>query len=193
MDHLPLGGREAPIVVSYLLPDDFSYDGGDFSGYPERNGWDFDMWRNNDRTRKHINIETWLGKVNRRLEELAPFLQAWLFFGLIACCLNTQINVNDFTRVSEDGQRKFITTAKLEVYFADFFSRFPPKNDDERERVFAEREEKTAEFRATMSAASQIFEVLRGAIERGSPPNVGGLEEVHFVATLIRALSTIVA
>lgn len=42
MDHLPLDGREAPIVVSYLLPDDFSYD-GDFSGYPERNGWDFDM------------------------------------------------------------------------------------------------------------------------------------------------------
>lgn len=53
MDHLPLDGQEAPIVVSYLLPDDFSYDGGDFSGYPERNGWDFDMWRNNDRTRKH--------------------------------------------------------------------------------------------------------------------------------------------
>jgi len=194
MDHLPLDGREAPIVVSYLLPDDFSYDGGDFNGYPERNGWDFDMWRNNDRTRKHINIETWLGKINRRSEELAPFLQAWLFFGLIACCLNTQINVNDFTRVSEDGQRKFITTAKLEVYFADFFSRFPPpENDDERERVFAEREEKTAEFRATMSAASQIFEVLRGTIERGNPPNVGGLEEVHFVATLIGALSTVVA
>ena len=96
-------------------------------------------------------METWLGKINRRSEELAPFLQAWLFFGLIACCLNTQINVNDFTRVSEDGQRKFITTAKLEVYFANFFSRFlPPENDDERERVFAEREEKTAEFRATM-------------------------------------------
>lgn len=102
--------------------------------------------------------------------------------------------MNDFTRVFEDGQRKFITTAKLEVYFADFFSRFPPpENDDERERVFAEREEKTAEFRATMSAASQIFEVLRGTIERGNPPNAGGLEEVHFVATLIGALSTIVA
>jgi len=76
MDHLPLDGREAPIVVSYLLPDNFSYDGGDFNGYPERNGWDFDMWRNNDRTHKHINIETWLGKINRRSEELAPFLQA---------------------------------------------------------------------------------------------------------------------
>lgn len=190
MDHLlPFTGRESPIVVPYLLPDDFAYDGGDFDSYPERCGWDFSAWRKNDRTYRYVDVEEWLRTSIKTKEELPAFLQSWLVFGQLSFALDMVIPVGDFTRLLEDDQKRVLTTAKLETYLADFASRFPnPTTDEEKERAWAERRKLKDRYWTSMSSLAIIFEILAGTINHGDPQLREELEKIHFAAGLLSAI-----
>lgn len=189
MDHLPLSGREPPIVVPYLLPDDFAYDGGDLDSYPERQGWDFSAWRKNDRTYRDIDIKEWLQNSTRTKEKLPELLQAWLFFGQLSFALDRVVPVDDFTRLLEDDHSRVLTTVKLETYLADFASRFPdPTTDEEMKRAWAERRKFKNRFWASMSSLAIIFETLKGTISHGDPQIHDDLEKIQFVAGLLSDL-----
>jgi len=180
MDHLLMDGTIPPIVVPYLLPDNFTYDGEDFDGYPERQGWDFTIWRKDDRTRHNIDIEKWLEGSDRDESHLLAFLQAWLFFGLLACALDTQVNVEDFVRFSDVPGDKLITTAKLDAYLIKFASRNSALNDHEKDRA-------SIRFTNIMTVVAVRLRTLEDTIKWGQPPQRQALEEVHFIANLASA------
>ena len=186
MDHLPIDAPSTLIACPYRLPESFSYDGSDFSGYPKRNGWDFDKWLKNDLTRKIVDIEAWLSETGKRSDELGPFLQAWLFFGLISCSLDAKLDVQDFVQDSStSSDTKVITTKKLGDYLSKFASRFSNATTSERDtRIKASR--------AAMFLAAKIFKVLQNTVEWTKYPHAQELEEVHFVATQICPLLAII-
>ena len=105
MEHLPLAERTAPIVVPYLCRED--YDGGDFMAYPER---------------KHMSVNSWPDNFLRydreSIKEILSFIQTWLFFGAMTTVFSSIVPTADFVR--DDGERKYITTAKLQKYVEEW-------------------------------------------------------------------------
>jgi len=186
MDHLPLKDREPPIVIPYLLADDFKYDGGDFDSYPERCGWNFGIWRNNDRTYKDVDIKEWLRMSSKTKDELPAFLQAWLFFGLLSFALGMEVPVEDFTRLLEDSQSKVLTTAKLETYLIHFSTRFAdPAANEDHEQTWRDRRKQKTRFWTSMSSVANVFVSLAGTIKRGDLQIREKLEQVQFAAGLL--------
>ncbi|KAF2103073.1 hypothetical protein NA57DRAFT_72058 [Rhizodiscina lignyota] len=118
MEHLMPQGRPAPITVPYLLPDDFSWDSGDFETYPERNGWDFTLWRSRS-LEAEIWFSEWLKSSEKTIDELAAFLQAWLFFGYLNMSFQGKVHLEDFVRTAESSASKWITTSNLSTYVED--------------------------------------------------------------------------
>ncbi|OCK75280.1 hypothetical protein K432DRAFT_409167 [Lepidopterella palustris CBS 459.81] len=184
MDHLPLEG-EAPIILPFLLADDFKYDGGDFDSYPERCGWDFAIWRNNDRTHRDVNIEEWLRTSSKVRDELPAFLQAWLFFGLLSFALDTEVPVEDFTRLLEDGHSKVLTTAKLETYMIEFSARFPDPADGDQERAWGDRRKQKTRFWTSMSSVANVLTSLAGTLNSRIHQLGDKLAQVQLAASLI--------
>lgn len=102
MEHLPLlSGMVAPIVIPFVCKEE--YDGGDFSSYPTRQNWKIHLWPG---TFKYY------GK--RDLDEIPPFLQTWLFFGILGIVTGQRVLVQDFIR--DEGGKQYITTAALQSY-----------------------------------------------------------------------------
>ncbi|KAH8894301.1 hypothetical protein GQ53DRAFT_821386 [Thozetella sp. PMI_491] len=104
MDHLPYGpGGSLTIPIPYICGSDFNFNGA-WLDYPKDQGFDLEM----------VQHRMW-GKLPP--SRWAPFLQRWLFFGLLRAVLPTQIElrVEDFVRIEADG-KKYITTSKLRDY-----------------------------------------------------------------------------
>ena len=117
MDHIPQVQNPSfpPVEVDYLggQPGVVQYDNLGFSDFPRRAGWDKEklLW--------------WLGSsrtpaISWEWSELAPFLQQWLYFGLLSTALGHEYSietlVRDFTCNSSNTGRTVITTARIEQY-----------------------------------------------------------------------------
>jgi hypothetical protein len=114
MDHIPLVQNSIfpPVEVEHL-GGGVEYDNLGFSDFPRRAGWNKErmLW--------------WLGSsrnpdITWKWSEFAPFLQQWLYFGLLSTALAHEYSMEtllqDFTCVSSNTGRTIITTAKLEQY-----------------------------------------------------------------------------
>ncbi len=113
MEHLLFTGAPAPIVLSCVCSD--SWDGGEFLSYPQRQAWDASVWAWSEEGAR-------LDAGARSFNELAAFLQAWLFFGLLETVLERKVAWGEFTRQidKEDGRRLVITTTRLKGYLEDW-------------------------------------------------------------------------
>ncbi len=125
MEHLLFTGAPAPIVLSCVCSDE--WDGGEFLSYPHRQSWDASAWAWSENG-------TRLDAGNRSFDELAAFLQAWLFFGLLETVLGIKVLWSDFTRQSNEGQgpRLVITTAKLKGFLEDWRLRLVALTSEEK-------------------------------------------------------------
>lgn len=103
MDHLPkFGGCEALFEVPYLCHDNYVYDQGGFDSYPERAGLRYE----------DLLTRTWISQPP--LQDGAPFLQAWLYFGLlheVFQSLGIDIDLKNF--VVERNRKQYISTTSL--------------------------------------------------------------------------------
>jgi hypothetical protein len=98
MEHLPPVSKPfEPILVPYV--GDREYDGLDFAAYPARRGFDLNRLLEGD-----FDCHS--------SDEIASFLQTWLFFGLIHAVLGVTVNSSDFVRTDAHGMR-WMTTEKL--------------------------------------------------------------------------------
>ena len=126
MEHLLFAGGIAPIVFPFL--DSESWDGGDFLSYPQRQGWDSSIW---DRSDDEDRLDTH----RLKFDDLATFLQRWLFFGLLETVLRKKIPFGDITRLVDDGDedpRRVITTSRLAAYLDECRLYFTNISDDEK-------------------------------------------------------------
>ena len=130
MEHLLFTDSIAPIVFPFLGSE--GWDGGDFLSYPQRQGWDTSIW---EWSEDEVGLDT----RGRKFDDMATFLQSWLFFGLLETVLGRKIPVEEFTRLmdsDEEDLRRFITTSKLVAYLDDFRLSFTNISDEEKlERV----------------------------------------------------------
>lgn len=98
MEHLPPVTKPYdPIFVPYIADRD--YDGLEFSKYPSRRGYDLQLLLHGDFQ-------------GSSAEEVASFLQVWLWFGLIHGVLQVQLNAENFVRTDEAG-KKWLNTETL--------------------------------------------------------------------------------
>ncbi|KAF9631113.1 hypothetical protein BFW01_g1975 [Lasiodiplodia theobromae] len=114
MEHLLFNGDNvAPVSIPYLGSE---FDGGDFFTFPDRQGWDVSSWEYVEPEESEFDMN------GRSLEEMAAFLQTWLFFGLLSAFLGDKCSPNDFIRTDEAGN-KFITTKMLDRYLEEWRQR----------------------------------------------------------------------
>lgn len=91
-----------PIEVPYLCKE--PYDGTDFHGYPQRNGYG---WLLSGGLSKPAN---W----RQLTADFLPFLQNWLYFGLLEAMLGIPLQIQDFLYAS--GGLVFVTIKALPRY-----------------------------------------------------------------------------
>ncbi|CZR59572.1 uncharacterized protein PAC_09466 [Phialocephala subalpina] len=98
MEHLPpVTKPHDPIFVPYM--GDREYDGLEFASYPARRGFDLDRLLQGDLQ-------------GHSVDAIASFLQVWLYFGFIHEFLGVKVNLEEFVRTDDGGQR-WVTTEKL--------------------------------------------------------------------------------
>jgi hypothetical protein len=127
MEHLLFTGAPAPIVFPYLCTED--WDGGDFLTYPQRKGWEIQPWDSWDR-------ELPLDTAGHTFNEIATFLQTWLFFGLLESVLGVKVPKEDFTclkEVGKVGHQVVITTKRLKHYLEEWRRRISRLSEVDRE------------------------------------------------------------
>lgn len=117
MEHLTPPGRVAPIIVPYVCTED--YDNDEFISYPMRKGWDLSIWYTYQ-LGSPLDVARWLPD-GKSLEDVAAFLQTWLYFGLIASIASVfgaEVEPRTFVRMDDYGN-PWITTASLPQYVTD--------------------------------------------------------------------------
>jgi len=98
MEHLPpVVSPYEPISVPFIAEE---YDGGDFTEYPSRRGLNLHRLTQGDFQ-------------NLSPDQVASFLQTWLYFGLLRGILGVSIKTEDFVRVDEAGKKWL----KTDVYW----------------------------------------------------------------------------
>jgi hypothetical protein len=128
MEHLPLP-RGAELnendIVPYISSTD--YLGVPFLSYPQNKGYEHAIPQP-DRP----NFSTHEGVHPTPNDQLASFLQTWLFFGMLQEALGSLYRHEDFVRSCESkkGPMQVLTTAKLTLLLTERFS-FMPAADDE--------------------------------------------------------------
>src|SRR5271168_292230 len=103
MEHLPHGRHKLNIKVPYICTEPYDHD-GDWKDYPDKKGISL------ENIRFHM---FW----KYPSDSISPFLQSWLFFGLLRAilqCDNKTVN-EDFKYVDATGQ-VLITTRALPTY-----------------------------------------------------------------------------
>ncbi|KAF1812261.1 hypothetical protein P152DRAFT_514419 [Eremomyces bilateralis CBS 781.70] len=188
-EHLMLDKRQAPLLWPYLLQDGFEYDGHDFDGYPQRCGWDFSEWYSTDPCGAGLDIQDWLLRQKMDIEtretmeaELAAFLQAWLFFGLLTyLCDPILIHTARFILNLSCCGQSLLTTASLESllveYRKTFFERYP------RERKEA-WEDEISRLMSLLDSAHQIQSTLGSDLDEDSL-EITRFDEIHFFSGVL--------
>lgn len=172
MEHLLLANGVAPIIFPFLGSE--GWDGGDFLSYPQRQGWDTSLW---EWSKDEVRLDT----RERNLDDLASFLQSWLFFGLLGTVLGREIPSEEFTRLmdNEEGPRRVITTSKLAAYLDEFRLSFTNMSDEEK----IEREDIIWD---ALSKAESVNCQLNRKIYRGDPyPNSDILQGTLLCQTVL--------
>ena len=117
MDHLPQVHDPAlPPLKVLCLCDPTDYDKRGFLEYPKRSGWSF------DRSRGPVKISN--EGVPPPPEEVAAFLQVWLFFGLLHDVLKlggVEVDLDECSRW--EGDRRLVSTLCLRKYLDEWASR----------------------------------------------------------------------
>jgi len=159
MDHLPSVERPSYLIpqVLYLCRDDFDDFNiedfiitEDFIKYPEKLGF---VMEPSD-------------LIQRNLHELNPFLQEWLYFGLLAKVWSLQkirVNKSDFIRRNAKGEL-VITSQRLKWYISRWLK--PRKLD------FADQLILMTELQVVMRRVYQYTEALDASEFYGNNPNV---------------------
>jgi hypothetical protein len=102
MEHLPpVSSPHEPVLVPYVADEE--YDGLDFADYPTRKGFDIDSLLKGDFK-------------NKSSDEIAAFLQTWLYFGFIHEIFRVKLDPYLISKVDAQG-KKWITTEKLPGIF----------------------------------------------------------------------------
>jgi hypothetical protein len=101
MDHLPHDLDHLSIKVPYVCTETYSYD-GDWLDYPAKQQISLEELRNQ---------QYW----KHSPEKIAPFLQNWLFLGVLHAVLPFKLKIEDFVREDEKGV-KIVTTSILPEY-----------------------------------------------------------------------------
>lgn len=96
--------------IPLVINQQYNYDGGTFLQYPYRCG----MAEHPDTTGlESLNLGTY------HIDDLAPFLQAWLYFGLLHTIFKdlaqTDYELEDFVYQDEDYGGRFVTTKNLNL------------------------------------------------------------------------------
>lgn len=173
MEHLLFANGVAPIVFPFLGSE--GWDGGDFLSYPQRQGWNTSIW---EWSEDEVRLDT----RGRKFDDLATFLQSWLFFGLLVTVLGRKIPFEEFTRLmdnDEEDPRRFITTSKLAAYLDEFRLSFTNMSDEEK----IEREVIVWD---ALSEATTVNYRLNRKIYLGNPyPNSDILQETLLCQTLL--------
>lgn len=99
MDFLPLppDAEASSFEVQIENIQDIEYDGGDFSTYPERQGW-------TERT-----VGEWLDLFQRPSREFTKFMERWLLFGMLSHFLHGTFEYKDLIRSVGDPPRLVLT------------------------------------------------------------------------------------
>ena len=117
MDHIPLPHRSTHdhLEIPYLCTED--YDNGPFLTYPERKGWNRQGFQGKPRgPDNRFSIENSSGGTRfASAEEVASFVQAWLFFGLLKAVLGPRVQSKDFITYNGSG-KAILTTKCIERY-----------------------------------------------------------------------------
>ena len=128
MDHLPR--PKSPIRhldVPYYGASD--YDNGIFEGYPERKGWDHNIFARHDyKPSSH----------GRSLPEMLAFLQTWLYFGFLAAFLDEPVDIKKFIGINRSGDA-VITTKSLPEYLVPWAVRMRVLSTVERKRLYLKK------------------------------------------------------
>ena len=182
MEHLLFANGVAPIIFPFLGSE--SWDDGDFRSYPQRQGWDTS-------TMVWSAYEVRLDTGERNLDDLATFLQSWLFFGLLVTVLGREIPLEEFTRLmdnEEEEPQRVITTSKLATYLDELRLSFTNMSDEEK----IEREDIIWD---ALSEAHFVNCQLNYKIHRGDPyPNSEILQGTLLCQTLLYlALERVIA
>ncbi|KAL1615723.1 hypothetical protein SLS54_008853 [Diplodia seriata] len=177
MEHLLLNGESiAPLSIPYMGS---KFDGGDFFTFPDRKGWNVSSWEYADPETNGFDLN------DKSVREMASFLQAWLFFGILTAFFGDECSPDDFIR-TDDAGNKFITTKMLDNYLATWSRKIrDPANVDDLEKqedrlqsylmkarkvnstlnfvLFYEKEPSDSEpLRQTLFAQTILLEVLFG-------------------------------
>jgi hypothetical protein len=145
MDHLPLPpGTEAP-QVPYIGTD---YDGGDFFGYPERQGVSDDL--------KTLDFKS------RTPEECQAFFQTWLYFGFLTGVFKVVgLSVDTKRFVQKTNQGTFVTSKRLHVYLDEWKYRHASyRSDEQRLKIWAQIKSILDTVRETLSGPLQTFQLF---------------------------------
>ena len=173
MEHLLFAEGAAPISFSFVGSE--SWDGGDFLSYPQRKGWNASIW---DWSEDEVRLDAH----GRKLDDLAAFLQSWLFFGLLETVLGRNIPLGEFTRLTVDDEgdsRLLITTSKLAAYLDEFKLSFAGLSDHEK----LQKEDTNWD---ALSEAMIVNYRLNRKIYFGDPyPNSDMLQETLLCQTLL--------
>ena len=104
MDHLlspgPVSRAQSSLFeIRCFAKDD--YDDGEFSSFPERQGW---MARSND---------AWLVLIQDASEEFQSLLQRWLYFGVLHLFFRKRVSVKEMSKISKDGSHMCLDSTAL--------------------------------------------------------------------------------
>jgi len=101
MEHLPPVSKPyEPIFVPYI--GDREYDGLEFAEYPSRRGYDLERLLEGDFQ-------------GSSAEQVASFLQVWLWFGLIHGILGVQLDAANYVRIDAAGNKWLDSTTLVLV------------------------------------------------------------------------------
>jgi hypothetical protein len=176
MEHLPPVVKPyEPISIPFIAEE---YDGGDFAEYPNRRGLNLERLTKGDFQNLSSN-------------QVASFLQTWLYFGLLHGILGVNFKAEEFVRIDEAG-KKWLTTAKLPVYL------YRVKHSVQKEKempVYTEAYVKLRNDRITkcLSLSQDVWENFKRLPERFNIPNPLSPEialGIHIVAITLQVGAT---
>ena len=138
MEHLLPKNSKVPIIVPCFCTQEIFHPLRDFDTYPERNGWDFSVWRKHDAILQGIDLPKWLKSQGKTMQDFIFLWQTWLWFTLLASALQKPIESKDFTRLVDEG-KVVLTTAKLEEVLENYEEKVVATKDLAPHKKFAYR------------------------------------------------------
>ena len=148
MEHL-LGAKHgaAPIRVPFIAE---SYDHGEFLTFPARCGWNISTWKDVSATATRFDQN------DRSLEEVASFLQTWLYVGLLVSALGKDLPLDDFIDRNESTQ-PVISTRLLGLHIEKWRKQVDDYQEEDKDSISTTIEDIFIEANAVNKGLSFIL------------------------------------